>query len=185
MAIFSNCEFHSPGFFPLAWLRTVISSPSAHPAPTAAHEASCDAAINPEFTETTMQTRHLVSAAAIALIFSASGAFAADDGCRTVANGVQKCDVPTGSERSRDAVVAEIHSARADTSTGCRTVANGVQKCDVPTGGERSRDAVVADLHGAPAYTIAGCRTIANGVQKCDVPTAYDRNSDTAVAKLH
>jgi hypothetical protein len=84
-----------------------------------------------------MQTRHLLSSAALALVFCASGAFAAD-GCRTVANGVQKCDVTTGQERARDEVVADIR-ARADTSTGCRTVANGVQKCDVATGRERSR----------------------------------------------
>ena len=53
-----------------------------------------------------MQARHLLSA--IALVFCASGAFAAD-GCRTVANGVQKCDVPTPSEPSRDAAVAKLH----------------------------------------------------------------------------
>jgi hypothetical protein len=127
-----------------------------------------------------MQTRHLLSSAALALVFCASGAFAADS-CRTVANGVQKCDVTTGQERARDDVVAEIR-AKADTSTGCRTVANGVQKCDLPTGRERSRDAVVAELHAAPAYSIEGCRTVANGVQKCDLPASY-QHGDTAVAK--
>jgi hypothetical protein len=132
--------------------------------------------------ETAMQTRHLLSSAALALLFCASGAFAAD-GCRTVANGVQICDVTSGAELTRDAVVAEIH-ARPDTSTGCRTVANGVQKCDVPTGRESSRADVVANLRGGPAYTIDGCRTVANGVQKCDVPSAYQRSSDTAVARL-
>ena len=130
-----------------------------------------------------MQTRHLLSSAALALLFCATGAFAAD-GCRTVANGVQKCDVTSGQERSREDVQAEIH-AKADTSTGCRTVANGVQKCDVPTGREASRDAVVAALHGGSTYMIEGCRTVANGVQKCDVPSAYQRSSDTAVAKSH
>jgi hypothetical protein len=127
-----------------------------------------------------MQTRHLLSCAALAIAFCSSGAFAADS-CRTVANGVQKCDVTTGQERARDDVVAEIH-AKSDTSTGCRTVANGVQVCDVVTGRERSRDEVVAELRGAPAYTIEGCRTVANGVQKCDLP-ASTAHADTALAK--
>jgi hypothetical protein len=129
-----------------------------------------------------MQTRHLISTAALALLFCASGAFAAD-GCRTVANGVQKCDVTSGQERSREDVIAEIH-AKADTSTGCRTVANGVQICDVPTGRERSREDVVAELHGATSSGVDGCRTVANGVQKCDLPSTY-RSGDTAVAKAH
>jgi len=129
-----------------------------------------------------MQTRHLLSTAALAFVFCTSGAFAADS-CRTIANGVQKCDVTTGQERAREDVVAEIR-VQADTSTGCRTVANGVQKCDVVTGRERSRDAVVAELQAAPAYGIAGCRTVANGVQKCDLPTAYP-HGDTAVAKAN
>jgi len=134
--------------------------------------------------ENTMNTRHLLNAAAIALAFCASGAFAADDGCRTNANGVQTCDLATGHERSREAVAAEIH-AKADTSTGCRTVANGVQVCDVPTGRERSREAVVAELHDGASYTIEGCRTVANGVQKCDVPSPYALRRDTAVAASH
>ena len=125
-----------------------------------------------------MNTRHLLTALTLALGCTA-GAFAADVGCRTVANGVEKCDVPTGAERSRADVVAEIH-AKADTSTGCRTVANGVQKCDVPTGGERSREAVMADFRDASPYTINGCRTVANGVQKCDLPAP---RGDTALAK--
>ncbi len=129
-----------------------------------------------------MQTRHLLSSAALALAFCASGAFAADS-CRTVANGVQKCDVTTGQERARDDVVSEIH-AKADNATGCRTIANGVQKCDVTTGLERSRDAVVADIRGGSPYAIEGCRTVANGVQKCDLPASYQRG-DTAVAKAH
>ncbi len=129
-----------------------------------------------------MQTRHLLSSAALALVFCASGAFAADS-CRTIANGVQKCDVTTGQERARDDVVAETH-AQADSSTGCRTIANGVQKCDVITGHERSREDVVAELLGtSPAYTVAGCRTIANGVQKCDQPGTPQRADATAVAK--
>lgn len=132
--------------------------------------------------EIVMQTRHLISSAALAFLFCASGAFAAD-GCRTVANGVQKCDVTSGQERSRADVVAEIH-AKADTSTGCRTVANGVQICDVPTGRERSREDVVAELHGGASYGVEGCRTIANGVQKCDLPSNY-RGGDTAIAKGH
>lgn len=131
-----------------------------------------------------MQTRHLLTSATLALAFCASGAFAADDGCRTNANGVQTCDVATGNERTREAVAAEIH-ARADTSTGCRTNANGVQICDVPTGRERSREAVVAELRGPGSYTIEGCRTVANGVQKCDVPSPYALRRDTAVAAVH
>ena len=128
-----------------------------------------------------MQTRHLLSSAALALAFCTSGAFATDVGCRLVANGVEKCDVPTGAERSRADVVAEIH-AKADTTTGCRTVANGVQKCDVATGRERTREDVVAEvMNGSSGYAIEGCRTVANGVQKCDVPSASQR--DTALAK--
>jgi hypothetical protein len=125
-----------------------------------------------------MNTRHLLTALTLALGCTA-GAFAADVGCRTIANGVEKCDVPTGTERSRADVAAEIH-AKADTSTGCRTIANGVQKCDVPTGVERTREAVMADFRDASPYTINGCRTIANGVQKCDLPA---QRGDTAVAK--
>ena len=127
-----------------------------------------------------MQTRHLLSSAALALVFCTSGAFAADS-CRTIANGVQKCDVTTGQERARDDVVADIH-ASADTSTGCRTIANGVQKCDVVTGRERSREAVVAEMKAPAAYSIEGCRTVANGVQKCDLPASY-QHGDTALAK--
>jgi hypothetical protein len=131
-----------------------------------------------------MQTRHILTSAALAFAFCTSGAFAADEGCRTVANGVQHCDVTTGHERTRDDAVADIRT-KADTSTGCRTVANGVQKCDVPTGRERSREDVVADLHGGTSYSIEGCRTVANGVQKCDVPTSYQRSGATAVAATH
>ena len=131
-----------------------------------------------------MNTRHLLSSGAIALAFCASGAFAADDGCRTNANGVQTCDVTTGHEASRDAVVAQIH-AKADTSTGCRTVANGVQVCDVPTGRERSREAVVAEIGAPTSYKIEGCRTVANGVQKCDVPSRYAARNETAIATAH
>jgi hypothetical protein len=127
-----------------------------------------------------MQTRHLLSCATLALTFCAAGAFAAD-GCRTVANGVQKCDVTTGQERARADVVAEIR-ARADVSTGCRTVANGVQKCDVITGRELSRAEVVAETRRGAAYGVEGCRTVANGVQKCDLPASY-RHGDTALAK--
>ena len=130
-----------------------------------------------------MQARHLLSSAAIALAFCASGAFATDVGCRLIANGVEKCDVPTGAESTREAVAAEVH-AKADTSTGCRTIANGVQKCDVTTGRERSREDVVAEvLNGSSGYAIAGCRTVANGVQKCDLPSGYPHGDDTAVAK--
>ncbi len=126
-----------------------------------------------------MNTRHLLTALTLALGCTA-GAHAADVGCRTVANGVQKCDVPTGAERSRADVVAEIH-AQADTSTGCRTVANGVQKCDVPTGIERSRADVMAEvLNGSSGDTVAGCRTVANGVQKCDLPA---QPADTKFAR--
>jgi len=61
-----------------------------------------------------MQTSRILTAAAIALAFSATGAFAAD-GCRTIANGVQRCDGgPSQGERSRDAVVAELHNAEAN-----------------------------------------------------------------------
>ena len=94
-----------------------------------------------------MQTRHLLSSAAIALAFCASGAFATDEGCRLVANGVQKCDVPTGRERSREDVVAELHGGTSYSIEGCRTVANGVQKCDVPTGYQRSSETAVAKAH--------------------------------------
>lgn len=124
-----------------------------------------------------MNTRHLLTALTLAAGFCANGAFAADAGCRTVANGVQKCDVPTGAERTHEAVAAEIH-AKADTSTGCRTIANGVQKCDVPA--EASRDTVSTQVRDISPYTIDGCRTIANGVQKCDVPS---RQRGTALAK--
>jgi hypothetical protein len=127
-----------------------------------------------------MQTRHLISSAALALLFCAGGAFAAD-GCRTVANGVQKCDVRSGQESTRDQVVAEIH-APADNTTGCRTVANGVQKCDVATGRESSRAEVVAQLHATHDDALDGCRTVANGVQKCDLPTPYAPRRDTAIA---
>jgi hypothetical protein len=121
-----------------------------------------------------MQTRHLFSALAIAtLTLSASAAFAAD-GCRTIANGVQKCDMPSSNEPA-----ANVVQAKAD-STGCRTIANGVQKCDLPTTNSDNVASTVRDQH---AYTIDGCRTIANGVQKCDVPSA--RSGNTAVAKLH
>jgi hypothetical protein len=129
-----------------------------------------------------MPTRHLFSCATLALAFCASGAFAAD-GCRTVANGVQKCDVATGQERARDDVVAEIR-AKTDNATGCRTVANGVQKCDVVTGGERSRAEVVAEIRAGSTDGVQGCRTVANGVQKCDLPASY-RHADTALAKAH
>jgi len=126
-----------------------------------------------------MNTRHLLTALTLALGCAASGAFAADVGCRTIANGVQKCDVPTGAERTQEAVAAEIH-AKADTSTGCRTIANGVQKCDVPTAADR--DAVTAQVRDISPYTIDGCRTIANGVQKCDVPSHYQPRTAIATA---
>ena len=128
-----------------------------------------------------VQARHLLSAATIALAFCAAGAFAAD-GCRTIANGVQKCDVQTGQERSRDDVVADMHAAAATPGTGCRTVANGVQKCDVPTGQELTREAVVAGMRDTRVSAYTGCRTIANGVQKCDLPSNVERARDTAVA---
>jgi hypothetical protein len=128
-----------------------------------------------------MQARHLLSSAAIALIFCAGGAFASDEGCRTVVNGIQKCDVPSGREATRAEVVAQIH-AKADTSTGCRSIVNGIQKCDVPTGNEASRDAVVAELHRRAAPSIDGCRTVVNGIQKCDLPSAYTPRRDPEIA---
>ena len=166
--------FSAPRVFVQWFLDDATSCPS-----------STDAARLPQDNhEKTMIARHLITSATLALAFFSSGAFAADEGCRTVANGVQICDVHTGHERSRDAVAAEIH-AKADTSTGCRTNANGVQICDVPTGRERSREAVVAELHGAAGYTIEGCRTVANGVQKCDVPSPYTARNETAIAAAH
>ena len=51
-----------------------------------------------------MQTRHLLSSAALALAFCASGAFATDVGCRLIANGVQKCDVPSTYHRADSAM---------------------------------------------------------------------------------
>ena len=96
-----------------------------------------------------MQTRHLLTSAALALAFCASGAFAADEGCRTVANGVQKCDVITGHERSREDVVAELLGRSPSTYTiaGCRTVANGVQHCDVPSPYTSRHETAVAAAH--------------------------------------
>ena len=129
-----------------------------------------------------MQTRHLLSSAALALAFCASGAFAAD-GCRTIVNGIQKCDGPSEHGATRADVVAQIH-APADTSTGCRTIVNGIQKCDVPTGHEATREAVVAALHDHGAPSIDGCRTIVNGIQKCDLPAAYTSRG-TAIATAH
>ena len=55
-----------------------------------------------------MQARHLLSSAAIALAFCASGAFAAD-GCRTIVNGIQKCDLPSAYTAGRDTAVAAAH----------------------------------------------------------------------------
>ena len=52
-----------------------------------------------------MQTRHLFSSAALALAFCTPGAFAAD-ACRTIVNGIQKCDVPTAYQRGGDTAVA-------------------------------------------------------------------------------
>ena len=72
-------------------------------------------------------------------------------GCRTVANGVQKCDVPTGREQSREAVVAQLHGGAGYSIEGCRTVANGVQKCDVPAAFQRSSDTAVANVQPAGA----------------------------------
>jgi hypothetical protein len=169
----TGSSFSAPRVF-VQWLHD-----DASPAPSRPSDARASTTI-----EKTMNTRHLLNAAAIALAFCASGAFAADDGCRTNANGVQTCDLTTGHERGRDAVAAEIH-AKADASTGCRTVANGVQVCDVPTGRERSREAVVAELHDGTGYSIEGCRTVANGVQKCDVPSPYALRRDAAVAAAH
>ena len=130
-----------------------------------------------------MQARHLLSSAAIALAFCATGAFAADEGCRTLVNGIQKCDVPTQHEATREEVIAQIH-AKADTSTGCRTIVNGIQKCDVPTGREATREAVVAELRSRTAPSVDGCRTIVNGIQKCDLPAAYTPRN-TAIAAAH
>ncbi len=129
-----------------------------------------------------MQARHLLSCAAIALAFCASGAFAAD-GCRTIVNGIQKCDVPSEHALTRAEVIAQIH-APADTSSGCRTIVNGIQKCDVPTGREATREAVVAQLHEHAAPSVDGCRTIVNGIQKCDLPAAY-ASRGTALATAH
>jgi hypothetical protein len=60
---------------------------------------------------------------------------------------VQVCDVPTGRELSREAVVAELHSGASRGFDGCRTVANGVQKCDLPSNTQRASDTAVAKLH--------------------------------------
>ena len=129
-----------------------------------------------------MQARHLLSSAAIALAFCATGAFAAD-GCRTVVNGIQKCDVTSEHALTRAEVIAQIH-APADTPSGCRTIVNGIQKCDVPTGREATREAVVAELRTHSAPSVDGCRTIVNGIQKCDLPAAYTPRN-TAIAAAH
>ena len=54
-----------------------------------------------------MQARHLLSSAAIALAFCATGAFAAD-GCRTIVNGIQKCDLPAA-YTPRNTAIAAAH----------------------------------------------------------------------------
>ena len=92
-----------------------------------------------------MQARHLLSCAAIALAFCATGAFAAD-GCRTIVNGIQKCDVPTGREATREAVVAELRSHTAPSVDGCRTIVNGIQKCDLPAA-YAPRNTAIAAAH--------------------------------------
>ncbi len=56
-----------------------------------------------------MQARHLLSSAALALAFCTSGAFAADEGCRTIVNGIQKCDLPSAYTLRRDTAVASAH----------------------------------------------------------------------------
>ena len=88
-----NSEFHRPRFFRRPGLRTVRAPRRDDNGPREPRDAH-----HPTARETLMQTRHLLTSAALALVFCTSGAFAAD-GCRTVANGVQKCDVTSGQER--------------------------------------------------------------------------------------
>ena len=62
---------------------------------------------------TAFTPRHLLAAAfGAAALFGSAGAFAAGDGCRTIALGIMRCDTPT-SERTRDAVVAETRNAQS------------------------------------------------------------------------
>ena len=92
-----------------------------------------------------MQPRHLLAIAALAL--SATAAFAADDGCRTIVNGIQKCDVPTGREAARETVVAQLHERATYSADGYHTIVNGIQKCDLPSSYPLPRDTAVASAH--------------------------------------
>ena len=60
-----------------------------------------------------MQARHLLAALATGVsLFGASAAFAGEtDGCTTIANGIMHCWTP--SQRTREAVKADLHNAQA------------------------------------------------------------------------
>jgi len=97
------------------------------------------------------QTRRLISTAlaGAALILSA-GAFAADAGCYTVANGVQKCRAP--SERTREAVKSELRNAQASGQLQRAGELTEAPVADpVPQAVARSRSDVKAELAQARA----------------------------------
>jgi hypothetical protein len=60
-----------------------------------------------------MQARHLLAALAAGVsLFGASASFAGEtDGCTTIANGIMHCWTP--SQRTREAVKADLHNAQA------------------------------------------------------------------------
>ena len=61
--------------------------------------------------------------------------------------------MPTGRERSREDVVAEVLNGSSGYAiNGCRTVANGVQKCDVPSVSQRDTALAKAPTKAVEAH---------------------------------
>jgi hypothetical protein len=96
---------------------------------------------------TIMQVRQLFAAALVSVSALGAAAAMADDGSTT--NAVGTTTYSTHSERSREAVVAEMRAPAGPSADG--GVTNSVGTTSYPFQGERSRASVVAELRNSQA----------------------------------
>jgi hypothetical protein len=116
-------------------------------------------------------SRRLAAALVAMAALGCPNAFAADDGCKTMALGIMRCD--THSERTRADVMATLGEPMPPANPGCKTIANGIMRCAAHS--QRTRDDVMAELRGPTPVPNPGCRTIASGIMRCDVPAGAAR----------
>ena len=120
-----------------------------------------------------MQVRQLLATTLFSLSALAAGNAMADDGSTT--NAVGTTTYATHSERTRDAVVAELRAPAVASADG--GVTNAVGTTSYPVQGERVRTAVVAELRNAQA--LGAWRPVG---EVGDAPIVQQIQQETALA---